>query len=99
MNSMEPIYVGNETMKLELHKPELGISRRLDSLRCLTKPCLEQSPQEFQASSWVQLLEPLSPFTFDEALLVCQHSEDQWLAWIPDYGQAIIHASQFCRRR
>jgi len=27
-------------------------------------------------------------------LLLCQHSENSWLAWIPDYGEAVVHVSQ-----
>lgn len=54
------------------------------------------SRQPYKASSWVHLLEPLNPFSFDEALLLCQYSEDEWIAWIPDHGETILHASQFC---
>jgi hypothetical protein len=49
-----------------------------------------------QANSWVRLLECLNPFCHDEALLLCQESESEWVAWIPDYGEAILHISQFC---
>lgn len=86
-------------MKFELHKPEIGVWPRLDTLSWSTEPYLKQSQQEFQASTWVQLLELPSPFSFDEALLLCQHSEDQWVAWIPDYGEIVIHTSQFCQIR
>jgi hypothetical protein len=51
---------------------------------------------ELQASTWVQLLELPNPFSFDEALLLCQHSGDRWLAWVPDHGEILLHENQFC---
>ncbi|MBW4577026.1 MAG: hypothetical protein KME08_17265 [Aphanothece sp. CMT-3BRIN-NPC111] len=54
---------------------------------------------EYEASTWVQLLELPSPYSFGEALLLCQHSEDEWIAWIPDHGEAVLHTSQFCLSR
>lgn len=52
--------------------------------------------QAFQPNTWVHLLERPSPFSFDEALLLCQLSESEWSAWIPDCGEAVLHVSQFC---
>ncbi len=51
-----------------------------------------------QPDTWVQLLEPES-FSFlchDEALLLCQISNWEWAAWIPDHGEAVINIEQFC---
>jgi len=36
---------------------------------------------------------------FDEALLLCQTSENEWVAWIPDHGEAVLNTRQFCARR
>lgn len=55
----------------------------------------EQLEQEFEASTWVQLRELPSPYSHDEALLLCQHSENEWIVWIPEYGEMILHRSQF----
>ncbi|UBF26870.1 hypothetical protein K9N68_02455 [Kovacikia minuta CCNUW1] len=52
-------------------------------------------PQKFTASSWVKLVELPSPFCADEALLLCQCSESQWLAWLPDYGEILLEVDQF----
>lgn len=46
-------------------------------------------------SGWVKLLKPLSPFSGDEAMLLCQYSEHQWLAWIPEYGETLLDTDQF----
>jgi hypothetical protein len=51
-----------------------------------------------QSNTWVQLLEPesFSPLCHDEALLLCQISNWEWAAWIPDHGEAVINIEQFC---
>jgi hypothetical protein len=51
--------------------------------------------QESQTYTWVKLLQLPGPFSFDEALLLCPLSIDQWLVWIPDYGETLIHTSNF----
>ncbi|MBD1902608.1 hypothetical protein NDI44_10925 [Trichocoleus sp. DQ-A3] len=56
-----------------------------------------QSQMDYQDSTWVQLLELPNPYSHDEALLLCQQSEDEWVAWIPDHGEAVLHTSQFIR--
>ncbi|NJL37119.1 MAG: hypothetical protein HC899_10360 [Leptolyngbyaceae cyanobacterium SM1_4_3] len=56
----------------------------------------EVAQTTFQASTWVQLSELPNPFSFDEALLLCQQSGDRWLAWVPDHGEILLHKSQFC---
>lgn len=52
--------------------------------------------QKFQPDTWVQLLELPSKYSFEEALLLCQMSPDEWVAWIPDHGEAVLKESQFC---
>ncbi|MBR8832153.1 MAG: hypothetical protein N5P05_002399 [Chroococcopsis gigantea SAG 12.99] len=44
---------------------------------------------------WVQLLQPLSDFGHNEALLLCQVSVSEWIAWVPDFGETILHENQF----
>ncbi|NEN98044.1 MAG: hypothetical protein F6K50_21750 [Moorea sp. SIO3I7] len=58
-------------------------------------PNLDQSQEPFQPGTWVRLLELPNPYSFDEALLLCQISQDQWVSWIPDHGEATLHISQF----
>lgn len=53
------------------------------------------SPQ-YQPSTWVRLFNPPTAFSFDEAWLLCQCSDEQWLAWIPDYGEILLHPDEFC---
>lgn len=54
--------------------------------------CLQPLP-----STWVTLLEPPSSSCYDEALLMCQHPDGHWAAWIPDLGEIKLHSGQFCR--
>ncbi len=54
------------------------------------------SSRSLQPGAWVKLLQLKSPFSFDEALLLCQCGENKWLVWIPDCGEAAIDTSQFC---
>ncbi len=54
------------------------------------------SVPEFTPSSWVKLLNPPTAFSFDEAWLLCEASDTQWLAWIPDYGEILLDTNEFC---
>jgi hypothetical protein len=49
-----------------------------------------------QSNTWVQLLELFNPYSHDEALLLCQISNWEWVAWIPDHGETIVNIEQFC---
>jgi hypothetical protein len=49
-----------------------------------------------EPSTWVHLLESPSPFAYEEAFLLCQKSEDEWIAWIPDFGEIVLKIGEFC---
>lgn len=61
----------------------------------LGKRSLSGSPK-FRPSTWVKLFNPPTAFSFDQAWLLCQCSDEQWLAWIPDYGEILLNADEFC---
>jgi hypothetical protein len=84
-------------MQLNSHKQDIAVQRRRQNLEWSIKPYVNPSQQEFQADTWVHLLELPSTFSFDEALLLCQLAEDEWVAWIPDHGEAVLHTRQFCQ--
>ena len=50
-------------------------------------------------NSWVTLLEYPNEYSHHEALLLCELSDDEWVAWVPDHGEAVLHISQFCNVR
>ncbi len=51
---------------------------------------------QLQSKMWVKLLEPLTAFCYDEAILLCQQSAIEWVVWIPDHGESILNIEQFC---
>ena len=55
-----------------------------------------QTPPKLVANMWVSLFNPLTDFCYDEAVLLCQQSETEWVAWIPDHGEAAITIDEFC---
>ena len=54
------------------------------------------SQQEYQAETSVKLLDLTRTYSNDEELLICQVAEDEWVAWIPDCGEAVLKTRQFC---
>lgn len=59
----------------------------------------EEPQVSLQPSTWVKLLDLPGPFSFDEALLLCEYPEGQWLAWVPDFGEILLSPGQFCPLR
>ncbi|NEO84818.1 MAG: hypothetical protein F6J87_11275 [Spirulina sp. SIO3F2] len=49
----------------------------------------------YTRTSWVKLHHLPNPYSFDEALLLCQESAEQWRAWVPDHGEIMLHHSEF----
>jgi hypothetical protein len=62
-----------------------------------TSPVLSESSAEFvpEPNLWVKLRDPLSAYSFDEALLLCQRAGDSWIAWVPDLGEVGLNRHQF----
>jgi hypothetical protein len=60
---------------------------------------LTTSTAEFtpQANVWVKLREPLSAYSTDEALLLCEEADGQWVSWVPDFGVAVLGRHQYYR--
>jgi hypothetical protein len=56
--------------------------------RAVNQPTLEPG-------IWVCLQERPNDWSHDRALLLCECAEHEWVAWIPDYGEATIHSRQF----
>lgn len=60
-------------------------------------------PQDFIAvdsdrsteAIWVKLKASPSPYSHHEALLLCALSDDEWLAWVPDFGEMRLTTAQF----
>ena len=65
----------------------VSLNRRIQETRSIPQP---------QPNTWVKLLELLNPYCHNEALLLCRISDREWVAWIPDHGEARIDIEQFC---
>lgn len=83
-------------MKLDIDKLEVVRKERFQPYNWAINAQPLPLEEKLQPSTWVKLLELPSPLSFDEALLLCQCSESEWLAWIPDHGEAVLHTRQFC---
>ncbi len=44
---------------------------------------------------WVQLRDRCSEYSFDQALLMCETSKGDWIAWVPDHGEVTLARYQF----
>lgn len=51
-----------------------------------------------KARTWVKLRERVCDYSSDEALLLCEEANGQWLLWVPDFGVATLGREQLCRR-
>ncbi|MBE9032911.1 hypothetical protein IQ266_24555 [filamentous cyanobacterium LEGE 11480] len=50
-----------------------------------------------QRDIWVQLRNAPATYAHDQALLVCELDADEWVAWVPGYGELCLKRSQFHR--
>jgi hypothetical protein len=56
---------------------------------------LSNSVSDSTPAIWVQLAVCPSAYSHSQALLLCRYSDDEWLAWIPDHGETVLHVSEF----
>lgn len=68
------------------------------SLSCpisLPAEAADSDPFLPQSHTWVKLRDPLSSYSDDEALLLCEATEGRWVAWVPNFGETILAREQF----
>ncbi|MGC9525154.1 MAG: hypothetical protein ACP5D7_06390 [Limnospira sp.] len=78
-------------MKLNLKITETGLEPNFPPLIGLG------SASEVSVPVWVYLMESPDPLAPEEALLLCERTQGEWVAWIPEYGEAILYRQQFFR--
>lgn len=44
---------------------------------------------------WVALRDAPSPYSHDEALLLCETFPGEWVSWVPGYGEITLSRGQF----
>lgn len=54
------------------------------------KAYLDYPQHQLEASIWVKLLNSPSPYSHNQALLLCQESENLWLGWVPGHGEVLL---------
>jgi uncharacterized protein YqcC (DUF446 family) len=59
-----------------------------------TKSLSVTETQALESGQWVQLKEVPSAFAQDEALLLCEISQNQWLTWVPNHGEYLLELSK-----
>jgi hypothetical protein len=64
-----------------------------DSLRRADEEACTAHYAKFPSSTWVRLSQSPTPFSSDEALILCQYAENHWLAWVPEYGEITLSAN------
>lgn len=79
-------------MQVKYYQPNFCILPVGQSLDWSNKP----STLEFEANTWVQLLKLPHEYSHDEALLLCELTADEWVAWIPGHGEAVLQVRDFC---
>jgi hypothetical protein len=50
---------------------------------------------EVKANPWVKLLQRPSSCSSDKALLLYRVSSNEWIAWIPEFGETRLNERQF----
>lgn len=50
-----------------------------------------------QADTWVKLRDRPTPYSDDEALLLCETAEGLWIGWVGDFGQITLQPGEFYR--
>ncbi len=63
--------------------------------RSLTRPHPTHPDTAAPASIWVNLRPSLGALSGEQALLLCQTSEREWVAWIPDCGEVLLDQDAF----
>lgn len=61
----------------------------------LRRAIVRSSHIQLDSEYWVKLSQPLSDNSFDEALLMCQASPEEWVAWVPDVGVILLQSHEF----
>jgi hypothetical protein len=46
-------------------------------------------------SRWVTLVQAAATCWSNEALLLCQTSEHEWIAWVPELGEITLNSNSF----
>ncbi len=73
------------------------MSTQTNTLRIDTSAAHPADSASFQPKSdlWVALRNAPTHDSYDEALLLCETSLGEWVAWVPGFGEITLNRSQF----
>lgn len=78
-----------------IHRQQMSTAHRV-SAALQTQRSRSSAPASLNSSMWVKLHKPPTELCQGEALLLCQAANNQWVAWIPDYGKILLTSEDFC---
>ncbi len=78
-----------------IHRQRLSSAHRV-AATLQTQRSRPSAPAPLNSSAWIKLHNPPTELCQDEALLLCQAANNQWVAWIPDYGKILLAPEDFC---
>jgi hypothetical protein len=93
--SASNFHISGRTQRVMKLETEFRVRLQLRQLEQQFSDSSSTSETEFTASTWVELVYLPSAVSFNQALLLCQCSGNQWLAWIPDYGEILLYTDEF----
>jgi hypothetical protein len=62
---------------------------------CICNAIARSPSSNLDSECWVKLRRPPGDCSFDEALLMCQASSEEWVAWVPDVGTILLQSHEF----
>jgi len=74
-----------------IHRQKMRSAHRVSA----ALPTQRSRSSSLDSSVWVKLHTPPTEVCQQEALLLCQATNNQWVAWIPDYGKILLAAEDF----
>ncbi|MFH7030457.1 MAG: hypothetical protein ACHBN1_35135 [Heteroscytonema crispum UTEX LB 1556] len=77
-------------MIIDTRRPDVAVQATRENQDWSSQFYENRKQQNIQTGDWVKLSLLPNPYSFDEALLLCQLSNDEWLVWIPDHGEAVL---------
>jgi hypothetical protein len=77
--------------KTHIHRQRMSAAHRASA----ALPIQRSRSAALDSSVWVKLYSPPTGLCQEEALLLCQAADNQWVAWIPDYGKILLAAEDF----
>ena len=74
-------------------QPATSATSAADDALC--QPTCQPTTFKPERGLWVALRDAPSPYSHDEALLLCETFPGEWISWVPGYGEITLSRGQF----